>query len=143
MFAVFISLLALSLLPRKHGEEELPGLLPWERATTGMQALKSTHLYHQMQWELIQPDAISLLKPLHSELFRLEKPDVSVVCSLMESKWTGSVECAMECECFRNTFILIRNSVDGLPFVGCAFCALQISALALSRKMWSKKIYLR
>jgi len=83
--AVFISLFAFSMIPRKHGEEELPGLLPWERAAPRtMQALKFTHLYGPVRWDLIQPEAISLLKPLHSELFRRERTDVAVVCSLLE-----------------------------------------------------------
>ena len=87
--AVFISLFAFSMLPRKHGEEELPGLLPWERAAPRtMQALKFTHLYGPVRWDLIQPEAISLLKPLHSELFRRERPEVAVVCSLLEGELT-------------------------------------------------------
>jgi hypothetical protein len=80
--ALFISLLSFSLLPRQRGEEQLAAILPWERVASGMQAAKFLHLYGPIRWDLVQPQALPLLRPLHFQLFRVRQVDVSVVCRL-------------------------------------------------------------
>ena len=84
--ALFISLLAFSLLPRQRGEEQLAAVLPWELVPSGMQAAKFLHLYGPIRWDLVQPLALPLLRPLHFQLFRVRQVDVSVVCCLFEGQ---------------------------------------------------------
>lgn len=73
--ALFLSLLAFSLKPRLHGDEELPGILPWERKTADMQAVKSQHLSERQDtlfWnpQVYRPEAARLLRDLRYQLFR-------------------------------------------------------------------------
>jgi len=70
--ALFISLLAFSVHPRKHGDMELPGLLPWERAgSSDMQKTKRDMLRDQKDfWKDFRPGTQQLLGQLRSLLFQ-------------------------------------------------------------------------
>ena len=72
--ALFVSLLAFSLQPRRHDAEELPGHLPWERCIGNMQAVKTAYLSLQSDeafWShaAYRPEAQQLLSPLRRLLF--------------------------------------------------------------------------
>jgi hypothetical protein len=77
--ALFLSLLAFSVQPRRHGTEELPGILPWERHITNMQAVKLAHMSQRSDeafWNstVYRPEASLLLSRLRQQLFLTEPP---------------------------------------------------------------------
>ena len=77
--ALFLSFLAFGLQPRRHGSEELPGMLPWERHITNMQAVKLARMSQRSDdafWNpaVYRPEAARLLSRLRQQLFLTEPP---------------------------------------------------------------------